>query len=192
LSHWATTQHALLKPHALRPQIPFVFSIGDDPVALGLVDSLNRPDDNVTGVTSITQSLGPKRLGLLREFVPNAGLIGILMNPNMPREIERRDIEDAARTFGWRLLVVSASGPAEFDSVFDRLVREQVSALVIITDTLFTSESKKLGALALRHAVPAIYLSITLLGGAVAWPLAALTASPAAQRTGGPQMPPRP
>ena len=139
--------------------IPFVFSIGDDPVALGLVGSLNRPDDNVTGVTSITQSLGPKRLELLREFVPDAGVVAILMNPNMPREIERSDIEDVARAFGWRLRVVSAKGPGEFDSVFERLVREQISALVIITDTLFTSESRKLGALALRHAIPAIYLS---------------------------------
>jgi putative ABC transport system substrate-binding protein len=139
--------------------IPFVFSIGDDPVALGLVTSLNRPNDNTTGVTSITQSLGPKRLELLREFVPDATVIAILMNPNMPREIERRSIEDVARAFGWRLRVVGANGPGEFDSVFATLVGERVSALVIITDTLFTSESTKLGSLALRHSIPAIYLS---------------------------------
>jgi putative ABC transport system substrate-binding protein len=139
--------------------IPFVFSIGDDPVGLGLVGSLNRPGGNITGVTSITQSLGPKRIELLLEFVPNAKLIAILMNPKMPREVERRDIEDAARNFGWRLQVVSANGPGEFEDAFATLVREQVSALVIITDTLFTSESRKLGALALHHAIPAVYLS---------------------------------
>jgi putative ABC transport system substrate-binding protein len=93
---------------AAASKMPFVFSIGDDPVAMGIVRSLNRPDDNITGVTSTTRSLGPKRLELLREL-PDATSVAVLLNANVPREAELADIEDAARVLGCRLLVTRAS-----------------------------------------------------------------------------------
>ena len=79
--------------------VPIVFAIGDDPVALGLVTSLNRPGANITGMTSIGHSLGPKRVELMRELIPSANVIGLLVNPQHPRESERQDIEDKARAF---------------------------------------------------------------------------------------------
>jgi putative tryptophan/tyrosine transport system substrate-binding protein len=142
---------------AVASKIPFVFSLGEDPVALGLVPSLNRPDENITGATSISQSLELKRLELLREFVPDATLIAVLVNPNIPREFELKNVEDVARRFGLRLLIVHASAAGEFDSVFTTLVTERVGALIIIGDTYFSSQSDKLGSLAFRHAIPAVY-----------------------------------
>jgi putative ABC transport system substrate-binding protein len=142
---------------ALASKIPFVFSLGEDPVALGLVTSLNRPEDNITGVTSITQSLEVKRLDLLRQFVPDATLIGVLVNPNVPRENELNNVQDIVRRGGLRPLIVRASAANEFDSAFATLVAERVGALMIITDTYLTSQSDKLGALTLRHAIPAMY-----------------------------------
>src|SRR6516164_3665707 len=102
--------------------VPIVFALGDDPVALGLVTSLNRPGANITGMTSIGHSLGPKRVELMRELIPSANVIGLLVNPQHPRESERQDIEDKARAFGWQLRVIDASSAEEFDSVFATLV----------------------------------------------------------------------
>jgi putative ABC transport system substrate-binding protein len=138
-------------------RIPFVFSLGEDPVELGLVPGLDRPVDNTTGITSITKSLELKRLELVREFMPDATLVAILVNPKMPREVDFRNVEDIARGLGLRLMMVRSGDAAEFDSVFATLARERVGALIIIADTYFSSESDKLGALALRHAVPAMY-----------------------------------
>jgi putative tryptophan/tyrosine transport system substrate-binding protein len=137
--------------------VPFVFSLGEDPVAMGLVPRLDRPVDNITGVTSITKSLELKRWELLREFVPDATLVAVLVNPKMPREFDFRNVEDVARGFGLSLRVEHASDVAEFDGVFAKLAREHVGGLIIIADTYFTSNSDKLGSLALRHAIPAMY-----------------------------------
>jgi putative tryptophan/tyrosine transport system substrate-binding protein len=101
--------------------VPIVFALGDDPVALGLVTSLNRPGANITGMTSIGHSLGPKRVELIRELIPSANVIGLLVNPKHPRESERQDIEDKVRTFGWQLRVIGASSAEEFASVFTTL-----------------------------------------------------------------------
>ena len=136
--------------------VPIVFALGDDPVALGLVTSLNRPGANITGMTSIGHSLGPKRVELIRELIPSANVIGLLVNPQHPRESERQDIEDKARAFGWQLRVIDASSAEEFDSVFATLVSERIGALVIGDETLFFSESRTLASLAARYSVPAI------------------------------------
>jgi putative tryptophan/tyrosine transport system substrate-binding protein len=136
--------------------IPIVFALGDDPVTLGLVNSLNRPGANITGMTSIGHSLGPKRVELIREFIPTANAIALLVNPKHPRESERQEIEDKARTFGWQLRVLGASSTEEFASVFATLVTERIGALVIGDETLFFSESRTLASLAVRHSVPAI------------------------------------
>jgi putative ABC transport system substrate-binding protein len=100
--------------------IPIVFALGDDPVTLGLATSFNRPGGNITGVTSIGHTLGPKRVELLRELVPKATGIALLTNPKQPREFERRDIEEKVRTFGWQLHHLTASSVGEFDAVRDR------------------------------------------------------------------------
>jgi putative ABC transport system substrate-binding protein len=118
---------------AAASKLPFVFSIGDDPVAMGVVHSLNRPEDNITGVTSTTRSLGPKRLELLHEFVPDATVAAVLLNAKISREAELSDIEEAARVFRWQLLVARASRIDELDTVFATLKREHVGALVIVT-----------------------------------------------------------
>jgi putative tryptophan/tyrosine transport system substrate-binding protein len=152
-------------------RVPFVFSLGEDPVAMGLVPGLDRPVDNITGATSITKSLELKRWGLLRELVPNATLVGVLLNPKMPREFDFRNVEDVARSFGLRLRVLRASDAAEFDAVFALLAGERAGALIIIADTYFSSNSDKLGSLALRHAIPAMYSTreFVVAGGLVSY-----------------------
>jgi len=139
--------------------IPLVFSSGYDPIASGLVTSLSRPDNNITGVTSLAVALAAKRTGFLRELVPRASNLAFLINPTIDFsqiEVERRDIEAAARALGWQLLIVQASTVAEFDSAFATMVRERVEGLIIATDTFFYSEMSRLGLLAARHGIPAI------------------------------------
>jgi putative ABC transport system substrate-binding protein len=139
--------------------IPLVFSSGYDPIASGLVTSLSRPDNNITGVTSLAVALAAKRAEFLRELVPRASNLAFLINPTIDFsqiEIERRDIEAAARALGWQLVIVQASTVAEFDSAFATMVRERVGGLIIATDTFFYSEMSRLGLLAARHGIPAI------------------------------------
>jgi putative tryptophan/tyrosine transport system substrate-binding protein len=139
--------------------IPLVFSSGYDPIASGLVTSVNRPDNNITGVTSLAVALAAKRAEFLRELVPTASKLAFLINPTIDItqiEVERRDIEAAARTIGWELLLVHAGTVAEFDSAFETIVRERVGVMIIATDTFFYSEMGRLGSLAARHAIPAI------------------------------------
>jgi putative ABC transport system substrate-binding protein len=139
--------------------IPLVFSSGYDPIASGLVTSVNRPDNNITGVTSLAVALAAKRAEFLHELVPTASKLAFLINPTIDSsqiEVERRDIEAAARVLGWNLLLVSASTVAEFDSAFATMASEHVGALIIATDTFFYSEMGRLGSLAARHAIPAV------------------------------------
>jgi putative tryptophan/tyrosine transport system substrate-binding protein len=139
--------------------IPLVFALGHDPVASGLVTSLNRPDNNITGVTSLAGALAGKRAEFVRELVPKASKLAFLINPTIDisqLEVEHRDIEAAARALGWQLLLVHADSVPEFESAFVTMVRERVGALVIATDTFFYSEMGRLGSLAARHAIPAV------------------------------------
>ncbi len=147
-----------LPAKAATTTIPIVFVTGSDPVEQGLVASLNRPGGNLTGATTLAVELGQKRLELLHELVPQATLIGVLLNPTGPNlEAVSRDLQAAARTLGLPIHVVQASTERDFDTAFATLVRLRAGALVIGTDTFFNSQSRKLAALALRHAVPAIY-----------------------------------
>ena len=136
--------------------IPLVFALGDDPVTLGLVASFNRPGGNVTGVTSIGHTLGPKRVELLRELLPQATTIALLTNPKQPRDFERRDVEEKTRAVGWQLRYLAASSVDEFDAAFAELERQRIGALIIANETFFFSEIRRLASLASRHAVPAI------------------------------------
>jgi putative ABC transport system substrate-binding protein len=138
--------------------IPIVFQIGADPVKLGLVASLNRPGGNATGVSYFTFELGPKRLGLLRELIPGAADIFVLVNP-------RTAIADAALqelaavAAGQQLSVLHASSAQEINAAFRAMAQKRAPALVIIPDALFISRRVQLATLAARHAIPAVYTS---------------------------------
>jgi putative tryptophan/tyrosine transport system substrate-binding protein len=136
--------------------IPVVFALGDDPVSLGLVASLNRPGANITGSISVGHTLGPKRVELLREFLPNGNTLALLTNPKQPREFERRDVENKVRTVGWQLRYLTASSPEEFDDVFKTVVRDRIDGLIIANETFFFSEIGRLAALSSNYRVAAI------------------------------------
>jgi putative ABC transport system substrate-binding protein len=138
--------------------IPIVFAYGGDPVADGLVTSLNRPGGNVTGATFITAALAAKRLELLREVVPNAAMIGVLVNPKNPlAETQLNDLHMAARTLGQPVHVVNAGSESEFETGFETLARQRAGALLLGTDAMFFNRRDRLIALAARHRIPAIY-----------------------------------
>jgi putative ABC transport system substrate-binding protein len=138
--------------------IPIVFVSGSDPVARGLVASLNRPAGNLTGVSQLNVELGPKRLGLLHEMMPTVTSITLMANPTSPdAEILSRDAQTAAHTLGLRLRVLHASTDSELDAVFANSAELRDGGLVIGPDSFFTSRIEQLAALTLRHAVPALY-----------------------------------
>lgn len=154
----AANSAAAVAAKAATNRIPIVFNSGVDPVKIGLVASLNRPGGNLTGVSSLNVELGPKRLELLRELVPAATNIALLVNPTGPNaEILTSDVQRAARTLGLQIHVLHASTERAFDAAFASLVQMRADALVIGADGFFTSRSEQLAALTVRHAVPAIY-----------------------------------
>jgi putative ABC transport system substrate-binding protein len=144
-----------------------VFFVGIDPVQAGLVASLNRPGGNVTGVTNFNNQLASKRLQLLREAVPKAIAMALLVNPTSAvlAESDTRDAETAARTLGLQLHVLHASSERDFEAVFANIVQLRMGGLVIGGDTLFTSGRKQLAALAVRHSTPAIYQTREFVAG---------------------------
>jgi putative tryptophan/tyrosine transport system substrate-binding protein len=137
--------------------LPIVFEIGGDPVKFGLVDSLNRPGGNITGIMLFISLLGAKRLELLRELVPGAALVAVLANPTRPHEAETRDVEDAARALGQQTIVLTAGVESEIDAAFATLARRGASALVVLADPFFVSRRDQFTALAARYAIPTIY-----------------------------------
>jgi putative ABC transport system substrate-binding protein len=138
--------------------IPIVFVTGADPVETGLVESLSRPGGNVTGVTSLGVELGPKRLELLHALVPKAAAIAFIVNPNnRSSELQSRDMQAAAHSMGRQIHVLPASTEREIDVAFATLIQLQAGALVIGPESFFNSRSEQFAALAVRHAVPAIY-----------------------------------
>ena len=143
---------------AATSKIPIVFLVGVDPIREGLVVSLNRPGGNLTGVTTLNAELGPKRLELIHELVPAANLIAVLVNPaNLLAEPLVRELGAAANRMGIRIHVLQARTEDELETAFASLRQLQAGALVIGTDPFLNSQSKRLGALAVRHAMPAIY-----------------------------------
>ncbi|HEY7232401.1 MAG TPA: ABC transporter substrate-binding protein [Pseudolabrys sp.] len=137
--------------------IPVVFETGVDPVAVGLVKSLNRPGGNVTGVTSLNLEIGPKRLELMHELVRQARSFAVLVNPaNLNAAVTLRDLEKPSRALGLQLQAINASTEHEIASAFAKLAHLQVGGLIIGADTFFHNRARELAALTLNHSMPAV------------------------------------
>ena len=152
--------------------IPVVFEMGGDPVALGVVGSLNRPEGNLTGVSSLSVEASLKRLEILREVVQAATNVGVVVNPTSPTaDAQLTNLKAAADAFGLRLDVLQASTEQQFDAVFAALPRLRASGLVFTSDPFFAFRSEQLAALAVRHAVPAITQSrdFAIAGGLMSY-----------------------
>jgi ABC-type uncharacterized transport system substrate-binding protein len=136
--------------------IPIVFMANGDPVAAGLVASLNRPGGNLTGVTIFGMMAAGKRLELLRQLMPKAGTIAYLMNPDNPNW-ELDNVQAAAGSLGQQILVLNADGGREIDTAFATIAQQRIDALLVASDPLFFDRRDQLIALAARQAIPAIY-----------------------------------
>jgi len=168
----ATSTPAALAAKAATSAVPIVFTSAADPVEIGLVDSLSRPSGNATGVNIYLSHLGAKRLELLRELVPNAAVIGMLVNPNFPdAESQAKDVEEAARTLGQQVHVVNANSEGNFNQAFATFIEMKADALLVSLDSFFLSRREQLVALAARHKIPAIYFSrdFVLVGGLMSY-----------------------
>jgi putative ABC transport system substrate-binding protein len=149
---------AALAAKAATTTIPIVSTFGGDPVEGGFVASLNRPGGNITGTSNLSAALEPKRLGQLRELVPQAATLGVLLNPKFPSAASQlRVIQEAARTIVVQLHVLRASTEPEIDTAFEAVAQHRIPALAVAADPFFVTRRDKLAALAARHAVPAMY-----------------------------------
>jgi putative ABC transport system substrate-binding protein len=156
-----TAPTATLAAKAATTTIPIVFLVSDDPVKLGFVGSLARPGSNLTGVNFFNAELNAKRLELLRQLVPGAARIALLVNPVNATTTEAavRDLEAAARVMGLQIRILNASSSREIDAAFEAMSRERPDALYVGGDNLLNSRRLQLALLAARHAIPAAYAS---------------------------------
>jgi putative tryptophan/tyrosine transport system substrate-binding protein len=156
----APTTPSVLAARAATKTIPIVFFTAGDPVDLGLVASLRRPDSNLTGATALTLEVGPKWLQLLHEMVPHTTSLALLISPTSPNlaETQSRELQAVAvRSLGLQLHVLQASTDQELDAAFANVARMHAGGVVIGSDSFFFSRSALLASLALRHAVPTIF-----------------------------------
>jgi putative ABC transport system substrate-binding protein len=155
----APTTPSVLAVKAATKTIPIVFFTAGDPIDLGLVTSLRRPDSNLTGATTLTLEVGQKWVQLLHEMVPNATSLALLINPTSPNlaKAQSSDLQTAAHGLGLQLHVLQASTDRDFDGAFASVTRLQAGGLVISSDSFFFSQSHQLATLALQHAVPSIF-----------------------------------
>jgi len=156
----ATSTPAALAAKATNTKIPIVFTTASDPVALGWVASLARPAGNMTGATQLNMELGPKRLELMRQLLPDASSIALVVNPRNPRvaEVQTHDAQEAARSLGLQLQILQASTQEEFDNVAAGLSKRSIGLVVAGGDSFFLSESAALAAITVRYAVPSVFL----------------------------------
>jgi putative ABC transport system substrate-binding protein len=158
-----------LAAKATNATIPIVFQVGADPVAMGLVASLNRPGGNLTGVTSLNLEVGPKRLELMHKLLPKATSMALLVNPSNATntQAESKAIEAAARALQLRLYVLHASADRDLDKAFASLVEQRVGGLVIGPDSFLQSRTEQIVALATEHAIPTVtpYRAFPVTGG---------------------------
>ena len=149
---------AALAAKAATATVPIVFASGSDPVRDGLVASLNRPGGNVTGLVYFSAVLGAKRLELLRQLVPGATKIAVLVNPNTPlTEAERKDVQAAAQVIGQQLIIIDISSDRDIETAFATFVQRGASALLVGTGGFLNSNRERIAAVANRHALPASY-----------------------------------
>jgi putative ABC transport system substrate-binding protein len=147
-----------LAAKAATTTVPIVFGTGADPVALGLVASLNRPGANLTGSTILSSELGPKRLQLLRELLPNAALFGLLAERTAPDiQSQIADLQAAARTLGLQLVVLNASTDRDLETAFATFSQQRVGAVLVSPGSFFIRRREQLAALAAHRALPAIF-----------------------------------
>jgi putative ABC transport system substrate-binding protein len=162
-----------LAAKAATTTIPIIIAMGIDPVAAGLVHTLNRPGGNVTGVNTLNVEVGPKRMELLREVVPTATIVALLVNPTSPviAEVLLRDAQATASALGLRVHVLNAKTEGEMRAAFAALLQLKAGALVIGPDQFFNTRVEQLAALAVHHAVPAIYegREFTAAGGLMSY-----------------------
>jgi putative tryptophan/tyrosine transport system substrate-binding protein len=161
--------------------IPIVFSVGDDPVRLGLVTSLARPDGNATGINFFVQEVATKRLGLLHDLVPKAVRLAVMINPaNVPTyEVNLQEIPKAARAIGLQIQVLNASTSPEIEAAFATIVRDRADALFVAADAFFATRSVQIATLAARHGIPASYSTraYTDVGGLMSYGASATDAA---------------
>jgi putative tryptophan/tyrosine transport system substrate-binding protein len=154
----ATAAPAALAAKAATTTIPIVFSIGADPVALGLVASLNRPGGNLTGTAVLAAELAPKQLQLLRELMPSATRFGFLADPAVPNiQSIIADLQAAARTLGLQLVIVNARTDSDLEMAFANFSQQHVSGFLVSPATFYNLRMEQLAAMAARHGLPAIY-----------------------------------
>jgi putative ABC transport system substrate-binding protein len=151
--------------------IPIVFSAGGDPIALGLVASLNRPGGNVTGTALLATELAPKQLQLVRELIPNAAVFGVLVDPATAAPSALQDLQVAARTLGQQLVVVNARTDSDLEKAFATFSQQRVGAVLVGTSAFYNRRTEQLASLAARHALPAMfpYREFALAGGLMSY-----------------------
>jgi len=155
----ATSTPAAVAAKAATTTIPIVFEIGNDPIQLGLVDSLNRPGGNVTGANQMNIEVAPKRLELLHEVLPSEHIIALLVDPADPNSTNTtiRDVRAAARNLGLEVHVLNASSEADFEAAFAKLRQLRAGGLVIGGGPFFVTQSQHMASLSVHHAIPTIY-----------------------------------
>jgi len=153
-----TSLPAALAAKSATTTIPIVFTIAGDPVQVGLVASFNRPGGNITGVSQYLSALAAKRLELLRELVPNATIIGVLVNPNLQDAVwQSNEVKEAARIVGQQVHIVDTNSEGDLNTAFATLVQLKAGAIFVTADPLFAGHRDQLVALAAHHKIPAIY-----------------------------------
>jgi putative ABC transport system substrate-binding protein len=163
---------AALEAKSATATIPIVFGTGGDPVALGLVTSLNRPGANVTGIANLSVELAPKQLQLLRELIPNAALFGVLADPAYPATPSTvADLQAAARTLGLQLIIENARTDSDLETAFATFSQQRVGGVLIGNSTFYSRHPEQLVTLAARHALPAIISNreFALAGGLMSY-----------------------
>jgi putative ABC transport system substrate-binding protein len=149
---------AALAAKAATSTIPIVFNVGRDPVELGLVASYNRPSGNATGINLLTEAMETKRLGILRELLPQVPTVALLVNPRFPpHEMQSKDIEEAARIVGMQTQLFRASTDSEIEAAFQSMGQLRTPALIVLANPFFETRRGDLIAQAARHKLPTIY-----------------------------------
>jgi putative ABC transport system substrate-binding protein len=165
--------YSVLVAKELTSTIPIVFTTGGDPVKAGLVGSLSRPEANVTGVSWFNLDLAAKHIELVRELVPGTPQAAVMVNPNNPETaaLYEHPLRKAVRAVGMELLILNAGTPAEIDGVFEKLVQEKASVVIVSADPFYTARARQLAILAARHNLPLVSANreITMAGGLISY-----------------------